>query len=141
MDGGISEEKIKKLNQKGVKGFILGTSLLFGKGRHRILLFGTRRSAALRQLRSETRQRRRFLQVQFAVRLALLRGSHDLLQNLVKAGFIGVQRQLLGHEANRGVVDAVDLFNGVLHLGGTVGAVDFELVMLLHNSFLLILYL
>ena len=32
VDGGISEEKIKKLNQKGVKGFILGTSLLFGKG-------------------------------------------------------------------------------------------------------------
>ena len=26
------EEKIKKLNQKGVKGFILGTSSLFGKG-------------------------------------------------------------------------------------------------------------
>ena len=88
---------------------------------------------------SETRQRRRFLQVQFAVRLNLLRGSHDLLQDLVKAGVIGVQRQLLGHEANRGVVDAVDLFNGVLHLGSTVGAVDLELVMLLHNSFLLIL--
>ena len=32
VDGGISEEKIKKLNQKGVKGFILGTSSLFGKG-------------------------------------------------------------------------------------------------------------
>ena len=32
MDGGIFEEKIKKLNQKGVKGFILGTSSLFGKG-------------------------------------------------------------------------------------------------------------
>ena len=28
----IDEEKIKKLNQKGVKGFILGTSSLFGKG-------------------------------------------------------------------------------------------------------------
>ena len=32
VDCGISEEKIKKLNQKGVKGFILGTSSLFGKG-------------------------------------------------------------------------------------------------------------
>ena len=32
VDDGISEEKIKKLNQKGVKGFILGTSSLFGKG-------------------------------------------------------------------------------------------------------------
>ena len=90
---------------------------------------------------SETRQRRRFLQVQLAVRLDLLRGGYDLLQDLVKTGVIGVQRQLLGHEAHRGVVDAVDLLNGILHLGGTVGAVDFELVMLLHNSFLLILYL
>ena len=32
VDFGISEEKIKKLNQKGVKVFILGTSSLFGKG-------------------------------------------------------------------------------------------------------------
>lgn len=32
VDGAISPEKVKKLSQKGVKGFILGTSALFGKG-------------------------------------------------------------------------------------------------------------
>ena len=62
----------------------------------------------------------------------------DLLQNFIVAGIVCIQGQLLGHEAHRGVVDAVDLLNGILHLGGTVGAVDLELVMLLHNSFLLI---
>lgn len=32
VDGAISPEKVKNLSQKGVKGFILGTSALFGKG-------------------------------------------------------------------------------------------------------------
>jgi ribulose-phosphate 3-epimerase len=32
VDGAISPERIQKLSQKGVKGFVLGTSSLFGKG-------------------------------------------------------------------------------------------------------------
>lgn len=31
VDGAISPEKISKLSQLGVKGFVLGTSALFGK--------------------------------------------------------------------------------------------------------------
>ncbi len=33
VDGAISPEKIKMLSDKGVKGFVLGTSSLFGKGK------------------------------------------------------------------------------------------------------------
>ena len=33
MDGAISPERIASLSRKGVKGFVLGTSSLFGKGR------------------------------------------------------------------------------------------------------------
>ena len=31
VDGAVSPEKIKELSKKGVKGFVLGTSALFGK--------------------------------------------------------------------------------------------------------------
>ena len=33
VDGAISPERIASLSRKGVKGFVLGTSSLFGKGR------------------------------------------------------------------------------------------------------------
>lgn len=33
LDGACSPERIKRLGEKGVKGFVLGTSALFGKGR------------------------------------------------------------------------------------------------------------
>ena len=38
------------------------------------------------------------------------------------------------HEVDAGVLDARGLFRGELHLGGAVGAVDFDLVGLLHEG-------
>ena len=59
----------------------------------------------------------------------------DLVQNFIKPGIIGVQSQLLGHEADGGVVDAVQLLDSSLHLGGAVGTVQInELKVLFHGK-------
>ena len=59
----------------------------------------------------------------------------DLVQNFIEPGVVGVQSQLLGHEADGGVVDAVQLLDSGLHPGGAVGTVQInELKVLFHGK-------
>ena len=50
---------------------------------------------------------------------------------------IGLQQQLLGHEADAGILDAGQCLDGGLNFGGAVRAVDFDLEFLLHGGSLL----
>ena len=75
------------------------------------------------------------LQVDDAVRLHLFADGDDLLHNGVEAVVLGVDGHFLGHEADGGIVDAVDLLDGGLHFSGAVGAVQVgEVETLLHND-------
>ena len=46
------------------------------------------------------------------------------LDDLVKAGVVGIQHQLLGKEIDLAIVHSLNFINGGLHFGGTVGAVQ-----------------
>ena len=68
----------------------------------------------------------------------------DLLVQLVHnaglsffVGVVGLQQQLLGHEADAGILDAGQCLDGGLNFGGAVRAVDFDLEFLLHGGSLL----
>ena len=79
------------------------------------------------------------LQMDHAVGLHLFAHGHHLAHDVVKPGLVGVNGHFLGEEADGGVADAVDLFDGRLHFGGAVGTVQVgEFETLFHDRFLLL---
>jgi len=68
-----------------------------------------------------------------AVGVDLLAGGYGEADDFIKAGVIGIEHQLLGKEADGGIVYAGNLLDGGFHLSGTVGAVQIDHVeTLLH---------
>ena len=73
-----------------------------------------------------------------AVRLYLAASLDDLLHNVVEAGIIGCDSELLGNEAYGCGLNAVQLVDSVFHFLGAVCAVEIlKLEYLFHNNILL----
>lgn len=68
--------------------------------------------------------RKPWLENDLAVRLGVGGELHNAVEDLVELGFIGLERQLLGHKVDRNGLDAIELGQLVLKLTRAVGAVD-----------------
>ena len=77
------------------------------------------------------------LQLDLEIGLDLLGGLDGILQHGVELVVVGLQQQLLGHEADAGILDAGQCLDGGLNFGGAVRAVDFDLEFLLQGGSLL----
>ena len=70
-----------------------------------------------------------------AVGFELVDGFLRLLEDFVETGIVSYERHLLHHEVDGALLDAGHLADGILHLGGAVGAIEvFELERLTHGE-------
>ena len=80
--------------------------------------------------------KKELLEQDAAVRLDTLAGLYHFGQDVIVAGVIGLQGELLGQVADTGIGHAINFGNGFLHLGGAVGAIQvFQHIHLFHVSF------
>ena len=70
-----------------------------------------------------------------AIRLDLRAGALRFVEHGVETVVVGLDHELLRHEADRGAFHAVDALDGVLHLRGAIRAIEvLEFESLAHGS-------